>query len=322
MTAKSSPLAFRGAGNRRSKAETWVLGIPAIGWIIASTVGTRQTQSLQNGHLSGYSTPMARNTYPGSKTEAGIVVAYNCNAPCGGWIVLYDRTKGAKLGLKGDIKETGKYILVHRPSNNCLFPFDKLTDAKEYARAAAKGEDHAGFLPRTTKPTRAEKEFADFKSKPAKPEPTPKEEEQQEQPADSEEPPAAPKEAPPPDFHLEFRRRMLEAFPPTTIVDKLNDLLNANKPVALTNLDTGEKETVDVPDWMAREKGIRIVVELNEGKAKERPDTKEPVKRSWEDLSRMCKASPKARQFLRQQLEQWDQESKATDAIRTSKTQA
>ena len=260
---------------------------------------------------------MARNNYPGLKKEQGIVAAHDCKAPCGGWVVLYDRKKGAALGIKLPIEETGRYILVHRPSNNCLWPFESLSQAREYTRAAAKGEDPTGgLLPRTTKPTKAEKAAAEFlieggavNTLAPRGKTVPQERGHSCPPSEASPPPAT---TPEPDFHLDFKRRMAEKFPAETIAQKLDDLLNATKPVALNNLDSGEKETVDVPDWMAREKGIRIVIEMNVGKAKERPDIKEPVKRSFADLQRMCQSSPKARAFLRQQLDQWEREAQLT----------
>jgi len=268
---------------------------------------------------------MARNNYPGAKTEAGIVCALNCNAPCGGWVVLYDRNKGAQLGITEPISTTGRYILVHRPSQNCLWPFDDLKQAREFTRAAAKGEDATGgLLPRSTKPTKAEKAAAEFVTEvkcaakatgarhaTAEPPPTPQ---------DGNQEPETGNREPTPDFHLEFKREMLSKFTPSIIVQKLDDLLNAMKPVSLQNLDSGERETVDVPDWMAREKGIRFVVEMNEGKAKERPDTKEPVKRSWEDMDKMLRNSPKARAFMRQHLNTL--EAKQPDANSAAKTKA
>lgn len=253
---------------------------------------------------------MARNNYPGSKTEPGIVIAYNCSR--GGWVVLYDRKK-ADLGIRTPLNETGRYILVHRPSANSVWPFENLPQAKQWTRAAAKGEDPTGGLfPRTAPATKAEKAAAEFIGENDK--------SGAGTPARSDKPPPTTANASdegitstspsPEDFHLEFKRRMAEKFTAEVIVQKLDDLLNATKPVSLQNLDSGERESIDTPDWMAREKGIRIVVEMNEGKAKERPDIKEPVKRSFADLKKMCQTSPKARTFLKQQLEEWDREAR------------
>ncbi len=240
---------------------------------------------------------MARHNYPGAKTEPGIVICYDCRAPCGGWVVLYDRQKGARLKIPEPVEETGRYILVHRPSNNCLWPFETLDQAKEFTRAASKGEDPTnGLLPRTTKPTKTERAAAALVDEIK----TSAGDETDDEPEN--ETAAAPKDPVenPFEFHLEFKRTMLERFPPSRIADKLDYLLNIKKPVALRNLDSGERETIDVDDGMTQLATVKAIMEMNEGKAKERPDVKAPVKRSWADLNKQLENSPKALDFMLQ----------------------
>lgn len=252
---------------------------------------------------------MARSNYPGSKSEAGVVAARNCNAPCGGWVVLYDRSKkGCLPKLTVPVDETGRYVLVHRPSGTPAWGFRGIEHARKYLGAAAKGEDALGILPRTVAvPAEAESlrsargvtpencgELSGSGGSLARA-------------RDRE--PLLPVPVPVDglNFHLEFKRKVHEAFKPDYIVEKIHQLMEATKVVSVTVIErnaegemTGEPEKSfeTVPDFYAIERGIRLAVEYCEGKPNPRPETKEPKKISFNELGRMLGRSPAARKAM------------------------
>src|SRR3990167_2730450 len=88
------------------------------------------------------------------KKEPCYVTARRCTHPAGGWVVLYDRRRGGLAQIQATIKQTGRYILVHRPSKKWA-GIVKKAQAMKYLVAVAKGEDVLGILPETVKPPEA-----------------------------------------------------------------------------------------------------------------------------------------------------------------------
>lgn len=233
---------------------------------------------------------MAATSYKGR--EPGRIAALDCKAPCKGWVVLYDRKiKGCLPGLPAALKETGRYILVHRPSGQWVGNLGTAKQARQFLHAAARGEDPLEILPKTLKKpktghgpppqddslarARATSENAGITA---------------DSPADS------PKQHE--DFHLQFKTEVQSRLTPDRIVDIIEKMMTATR-TFVVKISKTEEEVIEVPDWTAREKGVRLAAEYGEGKAKERPDTKQARRVSWDDIRVMCVQSPAARQAFR-----------------------
>lgn len=247
---------------------------------------------------------MARHTYPHAKDEPGLIAALDCHAPCGGWVVLYDRKKGALKQIKNPVKETGRFILVHRPSGRWTGGFQSEAEARGIMRAAAKGEDPNDILPKTVAPAVSIPEQAPpapASRAPAPARPSTDANIEHNPPP----PPAAPEKL---DFHTAFKREVQTRLTPKIIVDTIESMLNAKKTIFIKDGD-GNSVPDEVPDWQAIRDGVKLAAEYGDGQPLKRPETKEQKKVTFDDIRVMCFQSPAARRSLRKLIDEEERRS-------------
>lgn len=261
---------------------------------------------------------MPSKEYAG-KDEPGYVSSMQVRPPIGGYVVCYDLEKGA-FGGKLD-PSFGRWVLVHRPGKKYVqFKTRDLarTAMSEIAKLVKSyllfviPKNNTGVPPLEV-PAAAPPEGKKSRVRVREAAAPPPEKPLQTSPAASEPPEGkpsettAPEQPPAGDFHLEFKRLMQQRFTPLKIVGEIEALLSATRTVAT------KEEVFEVPDYHARERGIRMAIEYSEGKATERPDVKEVKKMSWGELVTLFKRSPAARRAVRQIIE--DEEAAASKAI-------
>lgn len=229
--------------------------------------------------------------------------ALRCKAKCKGWVVVIDRKKGVPDWLHLPPGIQCRWIVAHRP-NGAWAGADTRLEARELLRQTASGVDPEGILPKEIR------KASDAGSPPSGSGSPPSGNLEGSRVRARKPPPSlAAQSLPPPAdptvFHLEFKREMLTKFNAERISGLIEGLLTAERCVGVNE----NGEAVMVPDWGARERGIRLVVEYNEGKATERPDVKESKKVNFDTLRANCLRSPAYRAALRSHLGRWEEEA-------------
>lgn len=269
---------------------------------------------------------MSFHTYHPHVKEPGFVAALDVIAPVGGWVCLYDVRKGAFPPM-AKVKGAGRWVVVYRPGKKFV-RFHSRENAREAMRLIQScKEGHVKGVPVKLLPPKdqwlltgkgvapvavqvaGKKAAMEIEeAPPTSAKPSAKSKKGVVRACDAAEtlespPNGPPKDSPPPpsadsgNFHVEFRRLLNEEFTADKIVKEMKEGLTAER----TYVSAGE--IVTTPDWQVRERYLRLVVEMSEGKAKERPEVKETKKVTFDELTNLIKRSPAARKALLREIE-------------------
>lgn len=208
------------------------------------------------------------------------------------------------------VRETGRWIVMHQPSKQWVGGMKDKKEALAVLQAASRGEDPHEFLPKVLK---VKREFGEEKKRGKKDKSASADRARaHEEKADSRGPGAEEREQKdekkdavrPENWHAEFQEVMETRFSPARLATVIDDMLSAQKPVMV-----GE-EVVHEPDWVARERGVRLAIEHTRGKATEAPEVKKAKKMTYDELRANCLKSPAMRRMLRTMVEEAEAEAR------------
>lgn len=266
---------------------------------------------------------MPQNVCP-HKKDVGYVASRRCTAPCGGWVVLYDRNKGALPHLPAAPLKGVRWVLVHRDSWRWCALSAKKPDCLKIMEAAAKGEDPHQLLPETLDkklgpPLKAALQpppgAVDGKSGANHDSPGSQSSHAhaREGSSASAEPPKAPEL---PDA-LSVQRALNEAFPASRIVAEYEAGLGAMKGFVLRRKEqdgTIVESLEETPDAATRIKYLDSLTKYRIGMPDKREKPKEPKSITYQDLRDQLLRSPAARRHMRELLHEAEEEDKAARA--------
>lgn len=244
------------------------------------------------------------------KKDKGYVTARRCHAPCGGWVVLYDRNKGFPVDGLPERSVTGRWILVHRPSLQWAGVSGGKDLAMKMLVACAKGEDPHGILPATL-PEAAQPEA--LRSALPLPESVEKPKEIPHSGgsgegrtcarADGEDKDKNGGDLPDP---LAVQRALNEAFPASRIVEEFEAGLTATKTFVLRSKtkDGFEEQLAEAPDPATRIKYLAELTKFRIGNPLPREKVVEPKKITAAQLDTMIQTSPATRRALARKIQE------------------
>lgn len=233
--------------------------------------------------------------YP-SKKQPGYVTARRCTAPCGGWVVLFDRKKGGPAGLTVPVKETGRWILLHEPSMKWA-GLSKKDEAMTHLGAVAKGEDVLELLPKTVALPADHAVKSEAKAPSSWSGEASRAREGGSAPSDGSAPPPPASETVP--VNLQFARALQAEISPELMAKKGRQLLDSKRYFV-----NKQGEIVGVDDHASQIKALQWVSTNLVGTPVAKQPVKEEVKKvSWEELQARCLKSPAARIALRRMVD-------------------
>jgi hypothetical protein len=241
--------------------------------------------------------------YPHKTTDPGHVTSRRCPAPCGGWIVLYDRANGGLPQITRPIDESGRWVLMVResmPKASAWAGFATKREAMEYLTLTAKGEDSCNIIPHTLETVADELAL----TRPAT----------DEQAASEKAPPSDPSEVsrareretgPKLPRGVTFQRALESVWEDEAIAQHIKAGMLATRPVyciACKEPIRDEETDSDPPDWNARTKFTAMWMEYAQGKALVRDKPSEPKRITMDELKTSIFRNPSVRRALKRMI--------------------